>query len=86
MTARQAFDLYQAGRTAEAASLCERLVHDDPAATAAWHVLGVSRLALGLTAQALEALDHALALDPVANVPLKMALAPPETARFPSRV
>ena len=65
MTARQAFDLYQAGRTAEAASLCERLVHDDPAATAAWHVLGVSRLALGLTAQALEALDHALALDPV---------------------
>ncbi|WP_165191134.1 tetratricopeptide repeat protein [Caulobacter soli] len=64
MTARQAFDLYQAGRPAEAAMLCERLVGDDPAAIAAWHVLGVSRLALGLTVQALDALDHALALDP----------------------
>ena len=64
MTARQAFDLYQAGRPAEAAALCERLVLDDPTATAAWHLLGVSRLALGLTPQALEALDRALALDP----------------------
>lgn len=64
MTARQAFDLYQAGRPAEAAALCERLVRDDRGATAAWHVLGVSRLALGLTAQALDALDRALALDP----------------------
>lgn len=65
MTARQAFDLYQAGKSAEAAALCERLVGDDPGATAAWHVLGVARLTLGLTAQALDALDHALALDPV---------------------
>ncbi len=65
MTARQAFDLYRAGRAAEAASLCERLVREDPASTAAWHVLGVSRLALGLTVEALDALDHALALDPV---------------------
>jgi len=64
MTAREAFDLYQAGRAAEAASLCERLVRDDPNAIAAWHMLGVSRLALGLTVQALDALDHALALDP----------------------
>ena len=64
MTARQAFDLYQAGRPAEAAALCERLVLADPDATAAWHLLGVSRLALGLTPQALEALDRALALDP----------------------
>jgi len=64
MTARQAFDLYQAGRPAEAAALCERLVRDDPGAIAAWHVLGVSRLALGLTVEALEALDGALALDP----------------------
>jgi predicted O-linked N-acetylglucosamine transferase (SPINDLY family) len=64
MTARQAFDLYQAGQPAEAATLCERLVRDDPGAIAAWHVLGVSRLMLGLTVQALDALDHALALDP----------------------
>ncbi len=64
MTARQAFDLYRSGRAAEAAALCERLVLDDPAETAAWHVLGVSRLALGLTPQALEALDQALVLDP----------------------
>jgi protein O-GlcNAc transferase len=64
MTARQAFDLHQAGRSAEASTLCERLVRDDPGATAAWHVLGVSRLALGRTIQALDALDHALALDP----------------------
>lgn len=64
MTARQAFDLYQAGRPAEAAALCERLVGDDPGAIAAWHVLGVSRLALGLAAQALDALDRALVLDP----------------------
>lgn len=64
MTARQAFDLFQAGRPAEAATLCERLVADDPATIAAWHVLGVSRLALGLTPQALDALDRALALDP----------------------
>lgn len=64
MTARQAFDLYQTGRAAEAAALCERLVRDDPGATAAWHMLGVSRLALGRTAEALDALDRALALDP----------------------
>ncbi len=65
MTAREAFDLYQAGRPAEAAALCERLVRDDPRAIAAWHVLGVSRLGLGRPAQALDALDRALALDPV---------------------
>jgi predicted O-linked N-acetylglucosamine transferase (SPINDLY family) len=64
MTARQAFDLYRAGRPAEAAALCERLVREDPDAIAAWHVLGVSRLALGSTGQALEALDRALAMDP----------------------
>lgn len=64
MTARQAFDLYQAGRPAEAAALCERLVRDDPEAIAAWHVLGVSRLALGRLVEALRALDRALALDP----------------------
>jgi predicted O-linked N-acetylglucosamine transferase (SPINDLY family) len=64
MTARQAFDLYQTGHAAEAATLCERLVRDDPGATAAWHMLGVSRLALGRTEEALEALDRALALDP----------------------
>ena len=65
MTARQAFDLYQTGRPAEAAALCERLVRDDPGATAAWHLLGVSRLALGQTRQALDALDQALTLDPI---------------------
>jgi predicted O-linked N-acetylglucosamine transferase (SPINDLY family) len=65
MTARQAFDLYQTGRAAEAAALCERLVRDDPGAIAAWHMLGVSRLTLGRTGEALEALDKALALDPV---------------------
>jgi predicted O-linked N-acetylglucosamine transferase (SPINDLY family) len=65
MTARQAFDLYQTGRAAEAAALCERLVRDDPGAIAAWHMLGVSRLTLGRTGEALEALDRALALDPV---------------------
>jgi protein O-GlcNAc transferase len=65
MSARQAFDLYQAGRMVEAAALCERLVAGDPAATAAWHLLGAARLSLGRPADALAALDRALALDPV---------------------
>ncbi len=64
MTARDAFDLYQVGRHAEAAALCERLVAADPRAIAAWHVLGVARLTLGSILPALDALDHALALDP----------------------
>ena len=64
-TAREAFDLYQAGRPAEAAALCERLVRDDPRAIAAWHVLGVARLGQGQPALALDALDRALILDPV---------------------
>jgi protein O-GlcNAc transferase len=65
MTARQAYDLYRAGRMAEAAALCERVVADDPASVEAWHVLGAARLTLGETASALVALDRALALDPV---------------------
>lgn len=64
MTARQAFDLYQAGRPAEAATLCERVVREAPGSVAAWHVLGVARLALDQAAPALDALDRALALDP----------------------
>jgi len=64
MSARQALELYQAGRMAEAAALCERLVVDNPGAAPAWHLLGVARLSLGRTAEALPALDRALALDP----------------------
>jgi len=65
MTARQAYDLFRAGRTAQAAALCERVVADDPGSVEAWHVLGAARLALGEAASALVALDRALALDPV---------------------
>lgn len=64
MSARQALELYRAGRMAEAAALCERLVADDPGAAAAWHLLGAARLSLGRTAEALPALDRALDLDP----------------------
>ncbi|ATC33646.1 hypothetical protein CA606_15620 [Caulobacter vibrioides] len=63
-SAREAFDLYRAGRTAEAAALCERLVADAPSVEA-WHLLGVTRLELGLAQAALAALDAGLALDPV---------------------
>jgi protein O-GlcNAc transferase len=63
-TAREAFDLYRAGRLADAAALCERLVVDMPTVEA-WHLLGVSRLGLGQVDVALTALDAALALDPV---------------------
>jgi len=65
MTARQAYDLFRAGRMVDAAALCERVVADDPASVEAWHVLGAARLALGEAASALAALDRALALDPV---------------------
>lgn len=61
-TARDAFTLYQAGRLAEAATLCERLVIDAPSVEA-WHLLGVSRLSLGRLSEALDALDKGLALD-----------------------
>lgn len=61
-TAREAFDLYRAGRLAEAAALCERLVVGAPSAEA-WHLLGVSRLGLGQAKAALAALDAGLALD-----------------------
>lgn len=62
-TAREAFDLYKAGRMAEAAALCERLVVDAPNIEA-WHILGVARIGLNQADKALEALDAALALDP----------------------
>lgn len=65
MTARQAYDLFRAGRTAQAATLCEQVVADDPSSVEAWHVLGAARLSLGEAASALAALDRALALDPV---------------------
>ena len=61
-SAREAFDLYRAGRVAEAAALCERLVADAPSVEA-WHLLGVTRLELGLAQAALAALDAGLALD-----------------------
>jgi predicted O-linked N-acetylglucosamine transferase (SPINDLY family) len=64
MDARQAFDLYRAGRMAEAATLCERLVVSDPGSVAAWHLLGAARLALGLLPDALTALERARTLDP----------------------
>ncbi len=63
-SARDAFALYQAGRLAEAAALCERLVVDAPSVEA-WHLLGVARLGLGQVEAALTALEAALALDPV---------------------
>lgn len=62
-TAREAFDLYRAGRMAEAAALCERLVVETPSVEA-WHILGVARIGLNRAASALEALDAALALGP----------------------
>lgn len=61
-TAREAFDLYRAGRLAEAGALCERLVVDAPSVEA-WHLLGVARLGLGMADAALVALDAGLALD-----------------------
>lgn len=62
MSAREAFDLYKAGRLAEAAALCERLVVDAPSVEA-WHILGVARLGLERPEAALAALDAGLALD-----------------------
>lgn len=62
MSAREAFDLYKAGRLAEAAALCERLVVDAPSVEA-WHILGVARLGLNQAQAALNALDKGLALD-----------------------
>jgi len=61
-TAREAFDLYRAGRLAETAALCERLVVSAPSVET-WHLLGVSRLGLGQAEAALVALDAGLALD-----------------------
>ena len=61
-TARDAFDLYRAGRLAETAALCERLVASTPSVEA-WHLLGVARLGLGQAEAALAALDEGLALD-----------------------
>ncbi len=61
-TAREAFDLYKAGRLAEAAALCDRLVVEAPSVEA-WHILGVSRLGLNQAEAALTALDAGLALD-----------------------
>ena len=84
MDARQAFELYRTGRQAEAASLCERLVVDDPASVAAWHLLGAARLALGQAGPALVALDQAVALDPVrAGVLSARAAALVALERFP---
>jgi predicted O-linked N-acetylglucosamine transferase (SPINDLY family) len=65
VTARQAFDLFRAGRVAEAAALCEQVIHADPTSIEAWHLLGAARLSLGQTQDALTALDSALGLDPV---------------------
>lgn len=45
--------------------MCERLTTETPNAVEAWHVLGAARLALGRIDQALDALNRALALDPV---------------------
>jgi predicted O-linked N-acetylglucosamine transferase (SPINDLY family) len=61
-TAREAFDLYRAGRLAEAAALCERLVVQAPSVEA-WHLLGVARLGLDQAEAALVALDEGLVLD-----------------------
>lgn len=61
-TAREAFDLYKAGRLAEAVALCERLVVETPSVEA-WHILGVSRLGLNQAEGALTALEAGLALD-----------------------
>ncbi len=61
-TAREAFDLYKAGRLAQAAALCEALVVDAPSVEA-WHILGVSRLGLDQPEEALNALDAGLLLD-----------------------
>jgi predicted O-linked N-acetylglucosamine transferase (SPINDLY family) len=65
VTARQAFDLFRAGKIAEAAALCEQVIHADPTSIEAWHLLGAARLSLGQTQDALTALDSALGLDPV---------------------
>jgi predicted O-linked N-acetylglucosamine transferase (SPINDLY family) len=65
VTARQAFDLFRAGRIAEAAAVCERVIGDDPTSIEAWHLLGAARLSLGQDQDALIALDRALGLDPV---------------------
>ncbi len=65
MSARQAFDLFRAGRTAEAAALCEQVIASNPTSTEAWHLMGAARLSLGQTQDALIALDRALGLDPV---------------------
>lgn len=62
MSAREAFDLYKAGRLAEAVALCERLVLAAPSVEA-WHILGVSRLGVGRAEGALDALNAGLALD-----------------------
>jgi len=62
MSAREAFALYQAGRLAEAAALCERLVIE-ARSVEAWHILGVSRLGLNQAEAALTALDAGLVLD-----------------------
>jgi predicted O-linked N-acetylglucosamine transferase (SPINDLY family) len=65
VTARQAFDLFRAGRVAEAAALCEQVIHADPTSIEAWHLLGAARLSLDQPLDALTALDSALGLDPV---------------------
>lgn len=62
MSAREAFDLYKAGRLADAVALCERLVLVAPSVEA-WHILGVSRLGLGRGEAALDALEEGLVLD-----------------------
>jgi protein O-GlcNAc transferase len=63
-TAREAFALYRAGKMAEAAALCERLVVAAPTVEA-WHILGAARLGLSQADAGLAALDQALKLDPV---------------------
>jgi Flp pilus assembly protein TadD len=55
VTARQAFDLFRAGRMAEAAALCEQVIDADPTSIEAWHLLGAARLSLGQTQDALTA-------------------------------
>lgn len=61
-SAREAFDLYRAGRLPEAIALCERLAHRAPSVEV-WHLLGVSQLGLGRAEAALTALNAGLALD-----------------------
>lgn len=61
-SAREAFDLYRAGRLHDAVALCERLVAEAPSVEA-WHLLGVARLELGSAGAALTALEAGLALD-----------------------